>query len=330
MKKIYTFIFGVLLINTAVKAQITLTKAANEPVLGDLDNRQAMDTVNAIPNSSGAGQFWDFTSLITGTASAVANTYTTPSSVPEGTAHPTSTIARTDGTSPTFFKTGTSTFEMMGMTTFSVELNFTNTAVVGKWPLAFNDSNNDAVGGTLTSALGAGNFTGNVVITAPGTGTLAVPGRTFTNVLQVVTYMNINATLVLGTGTLNAITYQYYDASQKFPILTVTQSKLVSALLNFDDIRVDINNNIYAGINEYTLDNAFVIYPNPASNKVNIQLNKFNAATVEITNQLGQIVKSLQLESNNETIDISDLNSGIYFVKTTSENKTSVKKLIKD
>lgn len=334
MKKIYTFIFGVLLINTAVKAQITLTKAANEPVIGDIDNRQAMDTVNAIPNNSGSGQFWDFTTLITGTASAVANTYTTPSSVPEGTAHPTSTIARTDGTSPAFFKTGTSTFEMMGMTTFSVALNFTNTAVVGKWPLAFNDSNNDPVGGTLVSSFGNGTFSGNVVLTAPGTGTLAVPGRTFTNVLQVVTYMNINAVVTVSmipvTATMSAVNYQYYDASQKFPILNINKSSLSSALLNFDDIRIDVNNNIYAGINEYTLDNAFVIYPNPASNKVNIQLNKFNAATIEITNQLGQVVKSLQLESNNMTMDISDLNSGIYFVKTTAENKISVKKLIKN
>lgn len=330
MKKIYTLIFVVLLINTAVKAQITLTKAANEPVIGDIDNRQAMDTVNAIPNNSGPGQFWDFTTLITGTASPVANTYTTPSSVPEGTAHPTSTIARTDGTSPAFFKTGTSTFEMMGMTTFSVELNFTNTAVVGKWPLAFNDVNNDPVSGTLATAFGGGSFTGNVVITAPGTGTLAVPGRTFTNVLQVVTYMNINATLVLGTGTLNAITYQYYDVSQKYPILTVSQSKLISALLNFDDIRIDINNNIYAGINEYTLVNSIVIYPNPASNNITIHLNNSNRAKIEIINQFGQVVKTANIENKNETINISDLSSGIYFVKTLSDNKTSVKKLIKD
>lgn len=334
MKKIYTLIFGVLLINTAVKAQITLTKAANEPVIGDVDNRQAMDTVNAIPNNSGSGQVWDFSTITTGTAAAVANTYTTPSSVPGGTAHPTATIAQTDGTSPRFFKSTATTFEMLGMTTSSVTLTFTNTAVMANWPIAFNYANNDPVGGSLTSSFGGGTFSGNLVGTAPGSGTLLLPGRTYNNVLQVITYMNITATIATSlipiTATLNVTNYQYYDASQKYPLLNVNITRLNSLLGNQVTTTLDVNNNIYAGINEYTLDNAFVIYPNPASNKVNIQLNNFNAATVEITNQLGQVVKSLQLESNNESLDISDLNSGIYFVKTTAENKTSVKKLIKD
>ncbi len=334
MKKIYTFILGVLLINTAVKAQITLTKAANEPVIGDVDIRQNMDTVNAIPNNSGTGQLWDFSTLTTGTAAAVASTYTTPASVPGGTAHPTANIAQTDGTSPRFFKTTATTFEMLGMTTSSVTLTFTNSAVMALWPIAFNYSNNDPVSGTLSSAFGNGTFSGNLIGTAPGSGTLLLPGRTYNNVLQVVTYMNITATIATSlipiTATLNATNYQYYDASQKYPLLSISITKLNSLLGNQVTTTIDVNNKIYAGINEYSLDNSLVIYPNPASNQINIQLNNFNKAQVEITNQLGQVVKTLNIKNNNEILDISDLNSGVYFVKTLSENKTSVKKLIKN
>ncbi|MBL7895034.1 MAG: T9SS type A sorting domain-containing protein [Bacteroidia bacterium] len=334
MRKIYTLFFGVLLFNTAVKAQITLTKATNEPVIGDVDNRQTMDTVNAIPNNSGSGQVWDFSTLTTGTAAAVANTYTTPSSVPGGTAHPTATIAQTDGTSPRFFKTTATTFEMLGMTTSSVTLTFTNTAVMANWPIAFNYANNDPVGGTLVSAFGGGTFSGNLVGTAPGSGTLLLPGRTYNNVLQVITYMNLTATIATSlipiTATLNVTNYQYYDASQKFPLLNVNITRINSLAGNQVTTTVDVNNNIYAGINEYNLDNSLVIYPNPASNNINIQLSNSKSAKVEIINQFGQVVKTVNIESNNDNINISELSSGVYFVKTLSENKTSVKKLIKD
>ncbi|MBN8694627.1 MAG: T9SS type A sorting domain-containing protein [Bacteroidetes bacterium] len=336
MKKIYTLIFGVLLINTAVKAQITLTKAANEPVIGDVDNRQAMDTVNAIPNNSGPGQVWDFSTLTTGTAAAVANTYTTPSSVPGGTAHPTATIAQTDGTSPRFYKSTATTFEMLGMAASSVVLTYTNTGVVANWPITYNYANNDPIAGTLSSSFGNGTFSGNAVVTAPGTGTLLLPGRTYNNVLQLVSYMNINATIpgtllpIPITATLNITNYQYYDASQKFPLLTVTISRLNSLAGNQVTTTIDVNNNIYAGINEYNLDNSLVIYPNPASNNITIHLNNSNSAKVEIINQFGQVVKTVNIESKNDNINISDLSSGVYFVKTLSENKSSVKKLIKD
>lgn len=72
----------------------------------------------------------------------------------------------------------------------------------------------------------------------------------------------------------------------------------------------------------------FNIYPNPAQDKLNIDLNNnFEMYTYSIFDSYGRIV------SNNSTyespIDISNINPGIYFIRiTNSDNATTTKKFI--
>ncbi len=71
-----------------------------------------------------------------------------------------------------------------------------------------------------------------------------------------------------------------------------------------------INNNI-AAINDWN------IYPNPATTKLTIENNLGNNANMkfEIQNTLGQTLITGILESNRNTINISSLSPGIYFVR---------------
>jgi hypothetical protein len=86
-----------------------------------------------------------------------------------------------------------------------------------------------------------------------------------------------------------------------------------------------------AGIEE-AFANAFVVYPNPASHIVNIRTNDIsaNAVNMSIANVLGKTVMSntLQMQGNVATLDISSLNSGIYFVTIEAEGKLVTKKLV--
>ena len=69
------------------------------------------------------------------------------------------------------------------------------------------------------------------------------------------------------------------------------------------------------------------VYPNPASDRVTIK----SASTIEnleIYNQLGQLVKQHKVNSNLVNLDVSGLNSGIYFIKAYSSNKVSTRKLV--
>ncbi len=72
--------------------------------------------------------------------------------------------------------------------------------------------------------------------------------------------------------------------------------------------------------------NAVNIYPNPANATLTIQLNHTNPFTVCIYNSIGQLV--LQ-KNNSTTIDISELNKGIYNVAIVENGKIILKNFIK-
>ena len=85
------------------------------------------------------------------------------------------------------------------------------------------------------------------------------------------------------------------------------------------------------GINPVALINdAIKIYPNPAADVLNIQNNTedLNAA-IEVYAINGAKVKSLRATEALTTISVSDLQSGIYFVKVTMNNQVGNYKFIK-
>lgn len=69
------------------------------------------------------------------------------------------------------------------------------------------------------------------------------------------------------------------------------------------------------------------VYPSPATNELNIKLgNSFNAENVNvtITNMLGQV--ALTAKANNNSVDVSSLNPGVYSIEINDGvNKTSKK-----
>ena len=70
------------------------------------------------------------------------------------------------------------------------------------------------------------------------------------------------------------------------------------------------------------------IFPNPTSGKLEIR-NMPENTNLTITNMLGAVVHKLNIKSDNDTIDISDLDSGIYFISNNDKNNHFVKKVIK-
>ncbi|WP_375237929.1 endonuclease [Aurantibacter sp.] len=81
--------------------------------------------------------------------------------------------------------------------------------------------------------------------------------------------------------------------------------------------------------NNFNLDNNSVsIYPNPVTNNViNISSNK--NLDVIIYNVLGQNILSTKTTPNANTINLENLNSGVYIVKLKSDTGTTTKQLIK-
>lgn len=84
------------------------------------------------------------------------------------------------------------------------------------------------------------------------------------------------------------------------------------------------------GINEQILENEILLYPNPAKDKLNLKWNNSNNISVIIYNSIGQELSTVFLSKQNEIIDISELENGLYFLKIIDGNKIEINKIIVD
>ena len=58
------------------------------------------------------------------------------------------------------------------------------------------------------------------------------------------------------------------------------------------------------------------VYPSPAEKYIYVDFDSWNKSDIIITNILGQVVKDISFEGTRTSIDVADLKSGIYFVKS--------------
>jgi multisubunit Na+/H+ antiporter MnhE subunit len=343
MKKIYFAILSGLFFTQISNAQLILTKAANEPVIGDVNNSSRWDSTATLDNNTGPNTFWDFSSITSNTSSSTSN-YTTVAGTPSASTYPNATFAEDLGGGAFNYWKSTSSpttqLELLGIAQASLSFNLNaNSAIAYIWPIAFGYNKTDAFSGAVSAQTPSGTVngtaTGTALTIASGTGTLLLPGAiTFTNVLQITSTQTINASLAFGfiTATIVSKSCQYYHGTQKFPILTVNYQD-ISGAFSGSSGTIRINNSIYTGIREASLNSDFSLYPNPATDKLNVVLTnkKAESVSVKVFNNLGQLVKTAQLGTAtdiNNQIDLTGLSSGIYVVKTTVGNASSSKKLI--
>lgn len=88
-----------------------------------------------------------------------------------------------------------------------------------------------------------------------------------------------------------------------------------------------IVNNKTTSIIDNKLSNDISVYPNPFINKINIHTTSNENFNVVITDILG---KDVYKGNNTKHINTNNLNSGVYFVKVSYNDKTYTEKLIKE
>ncbi|RMA64598.1 T9SS type A sorting domain-containing protein [Ulvibacter antarcticus] len=129
----------------------------------------------------------------------------------------------------------------------------------------------------------------------------------------------------------------YWGSGHSNTILLATNNPILESIC-VDDITFAENN--FAHIPPQTVfvdclleitdfeTSSISIYPNPASDYFTIEANaKINS--IEIVNVLGQTLFSEKTNNSEETIDISSLSAGAYFVMITADNITGVFQVIK-
>ncbi len=335
MKKIYLSLFVALFFSQVAKAQLTLTKAFNEPVSGNIENRKGYDSLTAVvPKNTGTNQTWNFTNF-TANSSTTSSTYTTPASVPSSSAFTGCTLVESQGGGNyNYWKASSSpTYELLGSSSSTLSFNYNgSSAIAAIWPVSIGYTNTDTYSGTVSGTFG-GTLSGTIITAATGNGTVIIPGGTnFTNVLQIktVNVVTVNITTPIPTSiAVIGIDYTYYQGSQKFPIMTVSYQNQGSGNTG----AIWLNTAVITGLNDKNFDATFAIFPNPAKDAFNLKLsNNTNAnGSVVIYNTVGQVVKTIDLGNAatlENNISISDLTTGIYTVKTTLGERSSTRKLI--
>ena len=160
----------------------------------------------------------------------------------------------------------------------------------------------------------------------------------YSNVIQVVVNpIDNNITQLSGvlTADQTGATYQWYECpntlltgetNQDFLPTTPGDYK-VEITVGFCVTESACETVTVLGSEYFTLNNDFMIYPNPTNEF--IYINSTFDSQIIIVNQLGQTVKSIMVKSNIENkINVEDLADGMYIVKGLNGSKIHSKKLI--
>jgi hypothetical protein len=312
----------------------TLTLAANQPAIGDTNRTYVIDTTaqgNINASTGGPNITWNLSSLnVIGGPATTA--WIDPSGVPSATAYPGCSIVSQQGTLYSYYKTVSSPstqLEFMGVTSSSLNMNFTNTAIYARYPFAFTNNITDNFSGNFTFSL-SGSASGSGTTVADATGTLILPSGTYNDVLKIRSSQTTTLNAGFINGTIKQTIYSFYHASQKYPLLsvnyqtiTVAGSPTVTAIVNGNA------NNFTVGLKELKADEASLqVYPNPATQALNIQmLSPLQPAGIKILDQIGREIYSGEF---NAKIDISKWNSGMYYLEIKTAKGTVTRKFIKE
>ncbi len=303
--------------------------------------------VTATPLVYGAGgvnQTWNFNQIVSlGTS---IHSYVAPTA-PETTTYPgttnvivnTSTVNATTTASQIFTKNPANAFSITGLTASGLTANFvTNNATLGTFPMIYGYTNTDSsVAGTFVYTTYSGTFTGTLVTTVDGYGTLTLndfgAGAYTGNVTRLKTVLNLSLTYIFpNAGTVTQTSYSYYDGtiSNVDPIFrsTTTTSVVAIAGINQTDITLEKYANV---LSNPTFDLNSLWINNPIENSVQINASSpFENADIVITDMLGKIIFTSDKQTINGTLEIPvSLSNGVYLITVKNENGIVTKKLIK-
>ncbi|KAA2224687.1 T9SS type A sorting domain-containing protein [Chryseobacterium sediminis] len=325
MKKSVLFLLGT---SAMLSAQITLTKAANDPISGNTVN---YNIPNGGVNNSATGANATFSNGGLTMGAASVTTYSTPTSTEIAT-FPGSTIKMIDGTTTIYYKASTTKLEITGIVNPQLTLNFSvDNGTYNNYPTTYGPAQNDTAKGTFSSSVANGLFSGTMTAQADAYGTLIIGNQTYSNVLRVKYTQNLNLYASFDViyanpiGTATNTAYAYYDASHRYALLNSTIGNVSVPLLSINQTvatSLALSETFLATSNVVKKEN-LIVYPNPAQDFIGFKGNTDNYSKANIYSLDGKLVKTSDVKSGN--IQISDLPPASYFIEISGKNAADKK-----
>jgi hypothetical protein len=143
---------------------------------------------------------------------------------------------------------------------------------------------------------------------------------------------------VSGFGKIATLHYQIKSSLSSDEILTIGISQanqsdafgIITPLTSGTGTLIAIGASV--GIQENSFGSNVLISPNPTNGLLNISFNTLPQNTkIELYNSIGALVLTKEMSNKNNTINVSELSSGIYFMKVLEGNNVVVvKKVVRE
>lgn len=134
--------------------------------------------------------------------------------------------------------------------------------------------------------------------------------------------------------TLAGSIYGYLDgigtaAQFSYPIALVVDQTGTIFVSDFGNQRIRKITSSLADVN-FQAKNQVLVYPNPASKLLNIELEDNSITKITLFDLNGRALQNINLSINKTTIDISNLDNGIYLMQIIMNKDIVLKKIFKN
>lgn len=328
-----------LLVSSASMAQFT---QSNEPAIGTSVNMYELEeTADPYASFTGAGQTWDYSGYFGMTNTTRLFSMQDPAGTPEVADFPGAQKAAViEGFMTTYLTSNASSRSSLGFSfaaggafgTVNASLD-TDNELLMNYPMALSDQLVDIFSGTAYTGSGDFPTTGNCLASVDGTGTLTLNSSTsYTGVMRYKLIDTAYADLgILGSAAIYRVQYEYYKTGVNSDLpLFIYSSLAISVGGGQPTEQIFVLSSAapdgYLNVNENELT-GITVYPNPADEMVSVKGLAENA-TLTLIDAQGKTVAAKTVEPGTASLSLSEITSGVYFLHVTSNNQTTVERVV--
>jgi ligand-binding sensor domain-containing protein len=138
-----------------------------------------------------------------------------------------------------------------------------------------------------------------------------------------------------GLAKFDGINWIIYNVSNSglplYSVTTITIDENSTKWIGTDGMAVFNENGIPVSVKEYIkTENNVKVFPNPVKDHFNIEIPAgMNISYIEIFTIQGNVIKSLKITNNQNSIDMRNLPGGIYIIRLHTDQGVVVKKMVK-